>query len=48
MNYETLAKKAGYFKKDEKGVAAMCRMLEGMNNIRSAVEEVVYAELIYL
>lgn len=32
MNYEALAKKARYFKKDEKGVAAMCKMLEDMRN----------------
>ncbi|MCM1542378.1 MAG: hypothetical protein NC121_14105, partial [Blautia sp.] len=32
MNYEVLAKKARYFKQDEKGVAAMCKMLEDMRN----------------
>ena len=32
MNYEALAKKARYFKQDEKGVAAMCKMLEDMRN----------------
>ncbi len=30
MNYEELAKKARYFKQDEKGVAAMCKMMEDM------------------
>ncbi len=30
MNFETLAKKARYFKRDEKGVAAMCKMMEDM------------------
>ncbi len=32
MNYEALAKKARYFKQDEKGVATMCKMLEDMRN----------------
>lgn len=32
MNFETLARKARYFKQDEKGVAAMCKMLEDMRN----------------
>ncbi len=32
MNYEALAKKARYFKQDEKGVTAMCKMLEDMRN----------------
>jgi len=32
MNYEVLAKKARYFKQDEKGVAAMCKILEDMRN----------------
>ncbi|MCM1188928.1 MAG: hypothetical protein NC541_06490 [bacterium] len=32
MNYEALAKKARYFKQDEKGVKAMCKMLEDMRN----------------
>ena len=32
MNYEALAKKARYFKQDEKGVAAMCKILEDMRN----------------
>ncbi|MCM1287750.1 MAG: hypothetical protein NC240_05520 [Clostridium sp.] len=32
MNFEELAKKARYFKKDEKGVAAMCKMMEDMRN----------------
>ena len=30
MNYEALAKKARYFKQDEKGVATMCKMMEDM------------------
>ena len=32
MNYEALAKKARYFKQDEKGVATMCKMMEDMRN----------------
>ena len=32
MNYEVLAKKARYFKQDEKGVAAMCKIMEDMRN----------------
>lgn len=32
MNYEALAKRARYFKQEEKGVAAMCKLLEDMKN----------------
>ncbi|MCM1440391.1 MAG: hypothetical protein NC131_14480 [Roseburia sp.] len=32
MNYEVLAKKARYFKQSEKGVVAMCKILEDMRN----------------
>ena len=32
MNYEALAKKARYFKQNEKGVAAMCKIMEDMRN----------------
>ena len=32
MNYEALAKKARYFKHDEKGVATMCKIMEDMRN----------------
>ena len=32
MNYEALAKKARYFKQDEEGVAAMCKIMEDMRN----------------
>ncbi len=32
MNYEALAKKARYFKKDEKGIATMSKMMEDMRN----------------
>ncbi len=32
MNYEALAKKARYFKQDEKGVSAMCKIMEDMRN----------------
>ncbi len=32
MNYEVLAKKARYFKQNEKGVAAMCKIMEDMRN----------------
>ena len=41
MNYEALAKKARYFKKDEKGVAVMCKIMEDMRNetaLRNAKE----------
>ena len=41
MNYEALAKKARYFKKDKKGVAAMCKIMEDMRNetaLRNAKE----------
>lgn len=37
MNYEALAKKARYFKRDEEGVAAMCKMMEDMR--REAAKE---------
>ena len=32
MNYDALAKRARYFKQDEKGVAAMSKILEDMRN----------------
>lgn len=32
MNYEVLAGKARYFKQNEKGVAAMCKMMDDMRN----------------
>lgn len=32
MNYDILAQKARYYKSDEKGVAAMCKMLEDMRD----------------
>ena len=32
MNYEALAKRARYYKQDEKGVAAMCKIMEDMRN----------------
>ena len=32
MNFEALAKKARYFKQDEKGVATMCKIMEDMRN----------------
>ena len=32
MHYEALAKKARYFKQDEKGVAAMCKIMEDMRD----------------
>ena len=31
-NYKALAKRARYFKQDEEGVKAMCKMLEDMRN----------------
>ncbi len=44
MNFEELAKRARYFKKDEKGVAAMCKMMEDMRN-EAAREAAQKAEL---
>ncbi len=32
MNYEALAKKGGYYKQDEKEVAAMCKIMEDMRS----------------
>lgn len=32
MNYDALAKKARYYKQDEKGVATMCKIMEDMRN----------------
>ena len=32
MNFEALAKRARYFKQDEKGVAIMCKIMEDMRN----------------
>ncbi|MDE7273792.1 MAG: PD-(D/E)XK nuclease family transposase [Lachnospiraceae bacterium] len=32
MNFEALANRARYFKKEEKGVAAMCKIMEDMRN----------------
>ena len=32
MNYEALAKKARFFKQDEKGVSIMCKIMEDMRN----------------
>ena len=32
MNYQQLAKKARYFKENEEGRAAMCKVLEDMRN----------------
>ncbi len=32
MNYDELAKRARYFKQDEKGVATMCKIMEDMRN----------------
>ncbi|MCM1541921.1 MAG: hypothetical protein NC121_11755 [Blautia sp.] len=41
MNYEALAKKARYFKQDEKGVKAMCKMPEDMRDeaVKGAAKE---------
>ena len=44
MNYEALAKKARYFKQDEKGVATMCKIMEDMRN-EAAKEAAQKAEL---
>ena len=47
MNYEVLAQKARYFKRDEKGVAAMCKMMEDMRkeaelkNARETAERLI-------
>lgn len=32
MHYKELADKVRYFKEDEKGVAAMCKVMEDMRN----------------
>lgn len=32
MNYEALAKRARYYKQDEKGVATMCKIMEDIRN----------------
>ena len=32
MNFEALANRARYFKKEEKGVVAMCKIMEDMRN----------------
>ena len=37
MNYQALADRTGYFKRDEKGVNIMCRLLEDMR--MEAMEE---------
>ena len=37
MNYEALAARARYYKKNEKGVAAMCKIMEDMRN-EAAIE----------
>lgn len=41
MNYKELADKVRYFKEDEKGVAAMCKVMEDMRNeaAKDAVEK---------
>jgi len=41
MNYKELADKVRYFKEDEKGVAAMCKVMEDMRNesAKTAVEK---------
>jgi hypothetical protein len=41
MHYKELADKVRYFKEDEKGVAAMCKVMEDMRNeaARQAVEK---------
>lgn len=44
MNYEALAKKARYFKQDEKGVATLCKIMEDMRN-EAAREAAQKAEL---
>ena len=44
MNYEALAKRARYFKQDEKGVATMCKIMEDMRN-EAAREAAQKAEL---
>ena len=44
MNYEALAKKARYYKQDEKGVATMCKIMEDMRN-EAAREAAQKAEL---
>lgn len=43
MNYEALADRARYYKKNEKGVAAMCKIMEDMRN-EAAREAAIEAE----
>ncbi len=50
MNYEALAKKARYFKQDEKGVAVMCKIMEDMRNeaAREAAQNKAKRTAVYL
>ena len=44
MNYKKLADKVRYFKEDEKGVAAMCKVMEDMRNEESKKTKVIDIE----
>ena len=44
MNYKELADKVRYFKEDEKGVAAMCKVMEDMRNEESKKTKVIDIE----
>ena len=45
MKYRTLAERVRYFKEDEKGVAAMCKAMEDMREIRHMRKALKKAEL---
>ena len=44
MHYKELADKVRYFKEDEKGVAAMCKVMEDMRNEESKKTKVIDIE----
>ena len=44
MHYKELADKVRYFKEDEKGVAAMCKVMEDMRNEESKRTKVIDIE----
>ena len=44
MHYKELADKVRYFKEDEKGVAAMCRVMEEMRNETAELRSVEIAQ----
>ena len=44
MHYKELADKVRYFKEDEKGVAAMCRVMEEMRNETAELRSIEIAQ----